>query len=372
MKILFLGDVCPTPDYLKLFEDKSGKSLFNNVSALIKECDYAVCNFECPATNSQTPIKKCGPTLKAKPEDIEMLSNVGISAVSLANNHTLDYGVTGFLDTVSACEKFGVSYFGTVVDGKDNEQVTFIKDGEKVKVLSFAEEEFNYSDCDKTGAIHFDPYESLDKIAKAKEDGAKVVVLYHGGIEYYRYPSPLLKKKCQKMVEKGADLVLCQHSHIIGTEQISEKGVILYGQGNSVFGFRENSSTWNKGLAVIYDTEKGVEYKLITASEKGVKIADGDETEKVLQDIKAQSDKLTDEFINVEWQKFCAQKADLYYPMALGKGRVYNKANRLSKGKLVGAIGGGKKMTVMNLIRCDAHREVLTTVLEKDYEKFTK
>ncbi|MBE7089402.1 MAG: CapA family protein [Clostridiales bacterium] len=372
MRILFLGDVCPTEDYRKLFDDKSGKSLFNNTVELINQSDFAVCNFECPATLSGNAIKKCGPTLKAKPEDLEMLKNVGINAVSLANNHTLDLGVQGFIDTVSVCKQNGIDYFGTILNGKETDCLVLEKDGERVTVFSFAEEEFNYSKKAKTGAIHFDPYESLDKIANAKRVG-KVVVLYHGGIEYLRTPTPLLQKKCRKMVEKGADLVLCQHSHIIGTTEEYNGGFILYGQGNSVFGVRENSNTWNEGLAVTFDTENGVYLELIKATKNGIEKATETETLDKLKNIKELSDKMTDEFIELEWQKFCKAKQANYYPMVFGKGRIYNKLNRMLKNKLADKfIGKKKKMTTMNLIRCDAHREVVTTLLENDYDKYQK
>lgn len=367
MKILFFGDVCPTDDYRKLFDDESGKSLFGDTLDLIKNSDFTVCNFECPATDSEKAILKCGPSLKAKPQDVKMLKNAGVNAVSLANNHTLDYGVKGFTDTINTLDNEGVKYFGASLNGNETDRVVFEKDGEVVTVFSFAEEEFNYSKTEKTGAIHFDPYESLDKIAEAKKVG-KVVVLYHGGIEYFRHPTPLLRKKCLKMVEKGADLVLCQHSHIIGTAETYNDGFILYGQGNSVFGVRENSATWNKGLAVTFDTEHGVYMELIKATKNGLIRGTENETAEELKDIKSESEKITPEFIEKEWLKFCNGKKASYYPMLFGKGRIYNKLNRILKNKLADKlIGKRKKMTTMNLIRCDAHREVVTTVLEKDY-----
>lgn len=369
MKILFLGDVCPTKDYQNLFNDLSGNALFNDVRKLINQTDYTVCNFECPATDEEKAIVKCGPSLKASPEHLTTLKNVGVSAVSLANNHVLDYGVKGLQDTVISCKENGISYFGIQVNGNlERDRLILKKDGETVTVLSFAEQEFNYIKEQKTGAVQFDPYESLDKIREAKKIG-KVVVLYHGGIEYYRYPSPLLRKKCLKMVQAGADAVLCQHSHVIGTKEEVDGAFILYGQGNSVFGYRENSSTWNEGLAVVFDTQKGVSLELITAKPNGIYMADESRKTEVISDIENLSKNFTDEFLNKEWKKFCEEKQALYYPMLFGKGRIYNKLNRIMKNKLFNTlISKKKKMTTMNLIRCDAHNEVVETILEKDYD----
>lgn len=371
MKITFFGDICPTDDYRKAFDDLSGKSLFNNVLEFIEDSDFTICNFECPATEEKTAIKKCGPSLKAKKQDLTLLKNIGITAVSLANNHTLDYGVQGFLDTTLACEENGVQYFGAQIKGdKGKNKLVLKKGGEIVTIFSFAEEEFNYSVKEKTGAIKFDPYYSLDEISEAKKNG-KVVVLYHGGIEYYRYPSPLLRKKCLRMAEKGADLILCQHSHIIGTKELKDDSFILYGQGNSVFGYREDSQTWNQGLVVVFDTQQGVSLKLIRADEHGVKKADEKASAEILSNIESESQKINPQFVEEKWQEFCETKSALYYPMLYGKGRIFNKLNRITKNKMIKAcISKKKKMVTMNLIRCDSHNEVLKTLLGRDYNKY--
>ncbi len=369
MKILFLGDICPTNDYKRLFDDTSGNSLFKNKNTLINNVDYVVCNLECPATSSTSAIKKCGPSLKAEPQHLETLKNVGVNAVSLANNHILDYDVTGLNDTILGCNEHNIDYFGVSVNGNlDKDKLVIKNNDEIVTVFSFSEREFNYENNDNTGAIHFDPYDSFDKIKDAKKIG-KVVVLYHGGIEYYRYPSPLLRKKCLKMAEAGADVVLCQHSHLIGSMENYKNSFILYGQGNTVFGYRKNSTTWNNGLAVYYDTNKGVTLDVTIAKEDGIYTAEESFKQYILEDLKNISNNINNEFINNEWESFCNKKKDLYYPMLFGKNRIFNKLNRLFKGKLINLfINKKKKMTTMNLIRCDAHNEVIETLLEKDYK----
>ena len=369
MKILFFGDICPTNDYRELFDDISGELLFQNIKDRINDADFAVCNFECPATNADRAIKKCGPSLKAKPQDLKMLKNAGIDAVSLANNHILDYGIMGLEDTIASCNEHDVSYFGLELKGTlDRDRLVLKKDEEIVTVFSFAEQEFNYVKKEKTGAVQFDPYDTFDKIRAAKEKG-KVIVLYHGGIEYYRYPSPLLRKKCLKMVEAGADVILCQHSHIIGTMEKVGNSFILYGQGNSIFGYRANSNSWNEGLTVFFDTQEGLSLDVIVARKDGVYKAEEDRKKQIINDMEILSKNWTMEFIEGEWEKFCVNKQALYYPLLYGKGRIYNKCNRWAKNKLFNIlINKKKKMTTMNLIRCDAHNEVVKTLLEKDFE----
>ena len=59
--------------------------------------------------------------------------------------------------------------------------------------------------------------------------------IINGGKEHYRYPSPDLQKICRKFIDKGADLVVCQHSHCIGCEEKYNHGTIVYGQWNFLF-----------------------------------------------------------------------------------------------------------------------------------------
>lgn len=98
-KILLFGDICPTKDYRHLFD--SHKIFSEDILSEIKAADYVLGNLECPATESDSAISKTGPNLRAKPADVSMLASFGFDAMSLANNHILDYGVQGIIDTFS-------------------------------------------------------------------------------------------------------------------------------------------------------------------------------------------------------------------------------------------------------------------------------
>ena len=105
----------------------------------------------------------------------------------------------------------------------------------KIGVYACTEHEFSIAEDNKPGANPFDPLESFDHVSNLKKDCDYVIVLYHGGKEHYRYPSPMLQRVCRKFVEKGAGLVICQHSHCIGCEEKYLDGTIVYGQGNFIF-----------------------------------------------------------------------------------------------------------------------------------------
>lgn len=357
MKLMICGDICPTDDYRVLFDEP--RSLFGNVAELIHKSDYAVCNLECPATDSNIKIKKTGPSLKAKTQDVAMLSQMGFKAVSIGNNHILDYGYQGVADTLNAAQKNHVAVFGGGEDLAQAQKPLIVEiSGKKIGFMAFAEHEFNVATANTPGANLFDPYVSLEQIRETRKDCEYLIVFYHGGIEHYKYPSLLLQKKCRAMVRSGADLVLCQHSHCIGTMENYEKATIVYGQGNCIFGYREGDSAWNEGLIVELDITDSVKisYHLIKATENGISLNDDPKRIAMfLEDSKKLAD---DEFLRKEFQRFCKKRSPLDMPLFFGKNRIFIKLNRILGGKL---FRPGKRTTMIthNLIRCDAWNEVI-------------
>ncbi len=129
-----------------------------------------------------------------------------------------------------------IKYAGAGNDLKEaSKPFVFEKNGIKIGIYCCAEREFSIATENKAGANPFDPLFSLDHIRLLKKDVDYVIVLYHGGKEHYRFPSPNLQKTCRRIVDSGADLVVCQHSHCIGCYEDWETGKIIYGQGNFLF-----------------------------------------------------------------------------------------------------------------------------------------
>lgn len=361
LKFTLFGDICPV----------DGDKRFN---VNVGEDEIVVGNLECVLTDNPQSVKKTGPILYTSEKFAASLQAWGFNAVSLANNHIRDCGDEGVRSTLAACKKNGILTFGAGENEEEAAKPLIIKqNGLKVAFVSFAEREFNFVHNGKTGAIAFDPYESLDTIKALRQNIDALVVLYHGGIEHYIYPSPLLRNKCRKMIEAGADVVLCQHSHCIGTHEKYKNGEILYGQGNSMFGYRKGNDSWNHGLLArleVSETEVKVHYDVLETSEDGsVGLASSQSAEKVLTNMKVESGKLNDDtFLSDSWKSFCQKQASLYLAMTLGFGTNMNRLNRLLNNGLIRMLYNRRKLNVThNIIRCDAHREVIETILE-DYE----
>lgn len=91
---------------------------------------------------------------------------------------------------------------------------------------------------------------TMDWVTECRRNCDYLIVLYHSGLEHYQYPSPKLQRRCRKMVEKGANFVVCQHSHCIGAHERYLNGDILYGQGNTLFYRQGKNDMWNTAMVV--------------------------------------------------------------------------------------------------------------------------
>ena len=369
-RILIFGDICPDNNYRRLFDIEGQGPFDSSITDFIRTSDFNVANLECPATLSEFRITKTGPNIKALPKDIQVLKNIGINALSLANNHILDYGNQGIRETLSEINKSGLKYFGAGDNEEEARRPLVTKVGSmKIGFLAYAEEEFNLASETEPGANHFDPYISLDQIRNLKKECDKVIVLYHGGIEHYRYPSPELQKKCRAIVDAGADIVTCQHSHCIGTYERHNKGFILYGQGNAAFGYRSKDNNWNEGLIIEYTPEEDlVSLRLLEATPDGIKLADPNRNKERNNEISKDSEVCLDAFeLKKKWDKFCDGMKSLDLPLIYGYPKLITRLNRISKNRLISFLKGKKRnLITLEFFRCEAHHEVIRTILENE------
>lgn len=369
--IYILGDICPRWEESNAFDSGNENSVFNEIINLLSDADFVIANLEAPATSTKNKLKKNSINLRTEVSDLELLKKAGINGLSLANNHILDYGIKGLEDTFKACEKYNLFYYGAGDIFQAAEPFYIQLENKKIGILAFAEHEFNSAVDYGKGANLWDDLSSIATIKKAKENCDYLIVQYHGGIEDYIYPSPYLQKKCRFMCDAGADFVTCQHSHCIGTKETYNNSEILYGQGNTIFGFEENNPLWNQGLIVKITLADivNITYIPITSSYEGERLLGQDESEEILKKFTENSQNISNaKFIHEKWNEFCESKKNHYLPMLFSWNRLFNKLNRIFTGKPIDFLTTkNARMNSMNLIRCDAHREVLKTILENNF-----
>ena len=313
MKLLLCGDICPIDKNEALFERGDVAALFNDIASLFEGNDLNVANLECALTDSGAPIVKKGPNLRSGVTTAATLKALGIDAIGLSNNHVFDYGIEGIGEMLAALEKAGIRTTGFGKNYNDaRRDLVFEKDGERVTLIAVCEHEYSYATEDGMGSRPFDEFDTLEDVRAAKARGGRVVVMYHGGKEFCRYPSPRLLRACRAMARAGADVILCQHSHCIGCYEEYEGCHILYGQGNFHF-VKKDDEYWHSGVSVKYDTlTHTVEFVPHVVNGCGITLATGAEKAQIMSDFAARSRELQDGRWKEGWHAFCESMREHY------------------------------------------------------------
>ncbi|MBQ7293223.1 MAG: CapA family protein [Clostridia bacterium] len=310
MKLVICGDMSITEGSYKSFDEIDPKTAFNDVLGVFAQGDRVIVNLECALTESENRIPKKGPNLKGPKNSADTLKAAGVTDCTLSNNHIYDFGREGLKDTLEQLDRVGLKYTGIGKNYEDSRKDhTIVIDGITVTIVNVCEHEYTYATDIREGARPFDEFETMDDIRRAKASADYVIVVYHGGKEYCRYPSPRLYKACHEMVKCGADVVLCQHSHIIGVYEKFEGAHILYGQGNFHFVKYMNKDFWQEGLIALLDiTREGIdiEFTPVKAMEEGIRLANAEEKARIMSDLWERSESLRDGTWINGWREFVA------------------------------------------------------------------
>jgi poly-gamma-glutamate synthesis protein (capsule biosynthesis protein) len=234
--LVAVGDVMLGRGVGSLIAANSPSYPFLSSRDLIAEADIAFGNLENPITSRGEPGG--GIIFRARPEAVEGLSYAGFDILSLANNHSDDYGATGLLDTMSHLNREGIAQVGLAGAADDGQVAVTLEVGG----LSVAFLAYNHigprwiDDVDgRSGPAWLEPESAYKDVRRAADDSDFVVVSLHWGAEYLPLPDEQQEEVAHQLVEAGAGLVLGHHPHVIGGVSYDEKGFVAYSLGNFVF-----------------------------------------------------------------------------------------------------------------------------------------
>lgn len=252
IKILVAGDFVPQ-DRTTVQIDVKDFSCLSEVQPYARDADYAVLNFESPVvTRKAKKIDKTGPNLRCSKWAMQCVSKAGFNCVTLANNHFRDQGQVGVEDTLSSCQKYGVDYVGGGMNLVDagGFLVKNIK-GLRLAILNFCENEWSIAGIDYGGSNPLDPVRNYRSIREARNKADYVMVIVHGGIEAYQYPTPRMVDTYRFFIDAGADVVVNHHQHCFSGYETYHDKPIFYGLGNFCFDRKgQRGSIWNEGYMV--------------------------------------------------------------------------------------------------------------------------
>ena len=377
-KILITGDFCPIGRNLEYIKNSNYSSLFGPFINIIDNVDYAITNLESAITESRYAIEKPGPNIKLPIGVAKSLKQGGFNLVTLANNHILDYGAEGIQDTLNMCEKNGIKTVGAGSSLTEARKPYNIKLNNKtIAIINIAENEFCTTSGNYYGANPLNVITNHYDIKEAKKSADYVIVISHGGREHYQLPSPQLRERYRFFVDSGADVVVGHHTHTFsGFENYNGKN-IFYSLGNFIFDYKKKyqKGLWTQGYGVILTIrEDQIDFDLIPFNqgrEKNPKLELLKEKERKVFDLKIKELNniiSNDELLEKSWSNYIETQKKSYKANLF----IQNKYIRalISKGLLPEFYFHSKKhkTLLLNLFRCETHKEIMIDVLKENYE----
>ena len=216
------------------------------VKPIFEQDDFTIVNLENVLTDKPlSPVgKDYSPAFwfKAKTSNIEILKQGRVEAVSLENNHTMDYGKEGYNDTVSAVENAGM------IVGNKGGCFYLEKEGIKIGVVCAALwGQWNVS-------------AGLELLEEVKQNSDFQIVIFHGGTEKVHTPDDYKVHAARAFVDGGADLVVGGHPHVLQPREIYKGVEIIYSIGNFCYGGSRNpeNATIIYQMNLTFDKEKNL------------------------------------------------------------------------------------------------------------------
>jgi poly-gamma-glutamate synthesis protein (capsule biosynthesis protein) len=238
---------------------------------LMKEADIMCLNNEFTYSTGGTPLKGKAYTFRAHPSRVEILKEMGVDIVSLANNHAYDYGPQSLIDTMATLKEAGISYVGAGHNiDEAMEPAYFEVDGKTIAYVAASRAEKNkmtpQATMDSPGILRcYDTELFVETIKEAKKNADYVIAYVHWGTEYSYELEEVQLSTGREYLDAGADIIIGAHPHILqGIEYYNGKPIV-YSLGNYWF----NNKDIDTILLNIHfygdDTEESIELEIIPA-----------------------------------------------------------------------------------------------------------
>lgn len=205
---------------------------FRNVVSYFENDDFTMVNFEgVLGTEGYRATKTF--TFRGPGEYTNILTSSSVEAVTLANNHSLDYGLAGYNETKRLLEEAYVPFVE-----KDGSTFFVTKSGLKIGLYA--------------ASFVIDQKDLEAEIAALREQGAEIIIFaLHWGVEGSYHPFVDQTKMAQRAIDAGVDIVYGHHPHVLQRYETYNGGLIFYSLGNFCFGGNQQPSDLDTALVQV-------------------------------------------------------------------------------------------------------------------------
>ncbi|MEM5948886.1 CapA family protein [Spirochaetia bacterium 38H-sp] len=239
----FTGDISPSGEMGRLFDSDGGiTKVLDGLAYSLAEFDFLAGNLEGAVTQSKKAYPKKY-TFSVSEETLSGLSALGFDWLSISNNHSWDFYAEGFIETLEALRKYAIDTSGAGKNIKDAKRwAEYTLGNSKIRIIGvsaylrensgFDGKTLTMAGESKAGVIWTDSEAIEDAISP--REGLDIVFI-HGGLEYTDKPRSDWVKLYRSIIDRGADIVIASHPHVIQGAEAYNGGYIFYSLGNFLF-----------------------------------------------------------------------------------------------------------------------------------------
>ncbi|HEX3021655.1 MAG TPA: CapA family protein [Lachnospiraceae bacterium] len=245
ISLAFTGDVLLSSSPLNKYDSAGGIHgiLSDKLLEEMNGADIMMINQEFPFSTRGTQMQDKQYTFRTDPSRVGILHEMGVDIVSLANNHTLDFGVEAMLDTLQTLKNEDIKSVGAGENLEQAKETVYLDvKGKTIAFLGASRVipvyEWNATDTSPGLFTTYDPTALLEEIRSAKEKSDLAVVYVHWGIEKQSRPEEYQRTMAKQYIDAGADIVIGSHPHVLQGIEFYKGKPIIYSLGNFIFGDR--------------------------------------------------------------------------------------------------------------------------------------
>ena len=240
LNVVFTGDILLDRGVRRVIDKHGVDHLFTEgVDSVFRSAQVVVGNLECPATKIQSPVQKLY-IFRGEPEWLEALKRHGITHLNLANNHSIDQGREGLMDTRQNIIDAGMTPIGAGANMTEAaEPILLSKMPRNVWLVPSSRLALeNYAYLPDKPCVSQEPMDSLLNrvhLLRKADSTAVIIVSLHWGGEHTMHPVNSQRWDARQIIRAGADVLVCHHTHTLQDVEDINGHSVFYSIGNFIF-----------------------------------------------------------------------------------------------------------------------------------------
>ncbi len=261
VSLIAVGDISFSRSVEKMTKTHGIDYPLSKIRGYLQNADIVFGNLETSITPGRE-ISTGEMVFRSNPGTETALKDAGFNLLSLANNHTMNFGTKGLKDTFKYLEQAGIKYVGAGENDQEAYQPVYVESNRiKFAFLAYQNPKIvpkSYGATSNNAGTAFMDTEKMAKAVKeAKQQADFVIVSMHAGDEYTAKPNGSQINFARSAIDAGADLVVGHHPHVVQPTEKYKNKYIFYSLGNFIF-----DQMWSQ------DTKRGLAVKIFFTKDK--------------------------------------------------------------------------------------------------------